>query len=126
MTPHRPVTTGEARAVRQLVEAGVASRIIAPLVGRSFHGANYVRKLCDVHPPKMRHLLSFHVSDDCHGVLDASARGYRLQIGVVARSCLELLARGHAPLAERVLAPAAVAAKSAPLSSLQPQLIARV
>jgi hypothetical protein len=130
MVEHRAVTTGEIRTVRGLVEAGVPSRIIAPLIGRSFHGANYIRdRICRTKPPKMRRPLNFHISDHAYNVLDSSARRYSLQIGVIARSCLELLCRDRHEAAHAIVAPPPVAVTPGELRGivgLQPSLQARM
>jgi hypothetical protein len=125
--PHKPLTTGELRAIKQLTECSLPARMIGPLIGRSWHSIGCMRRRYSLKLPPLKNLLSFHVSDGCHDALAASADRYTVPVSTIARSCLELLARGHAPVAVHVLAPAAVPVRSAPLATaFQVALAARL
>jgi hypothetical protein len=66
MVERRPITNHEVRDVTALVEAGCPSKVIAPLINRSFDSANYVRRRYSLKPPKMTHMVGlFHISEHC-------------------------------------------------------------
>jgi hypothetical protein len=121
-----PVTMLEQQRMCALARIGLPSAVIASLSGRKRSIVDHVRERCGARPPPVPHRLCFSVTSHAHAALSASGRRHGVTVVSVAKSCIELLTRDRAELAARVLAPAAAAAKQAPLSSLQPQLAARV
>ena len=118
MTEHRPLMNTEVRAVDALTEAGVPSKIIAPVIGRSFHSANYIKRRYNLRPPRMTHMVGFfHVSEHCWAAMREGARRYSVPVTTIARSILELTVRQHSDVAARIVLPPA-AVIPAPIQSL--------
>jgi hypothetical protein len=115
MVEHRPITNHEVRDTAALASAGCPGKVIAPLIDRSFHSANYIRRRYNLRPPKMTHMVGFfHVSEHCWSTMKDSARRYSVPVTTIARSILELTVRDHSAMAARIVAPAV---NGAPLSS---------
>jgi hypothetical protein len=120
--PLKPITGALERQIIKLTGAGLPMAVVARLVGRSVSTVHLVKHRHGVHVPACPHTVRTSVTEVCFDALTASARRHGLEVYSVARSVLELAARGYGVLAERTVAvPKPVA--SVPLSDLRPQLV---
>jgi hypothetical protein len=118
----RPWTCAQVSRVRALAALALPGEMVAALVGRTPTAIEAVHHQHGIRVAPRPWPIRTHVTAECWRVLTAAGHH---DVQRTAGVTLELATR-RPDMLPAVLAPAAVAPRSAPLSSLQPQLAARV
>jgi hypothetical protein len=124
----RPVTAATERKIEALTAAAVPVKITAALVNRSPGTVHMVRSRNRFRSPPRPVVLRVNVTNRTGEVLTDAGRPHGFSAARMAGAALELLARGRAALAERVIAlpPPPVRPPSPIMAALQPVLLARI
>ena len=124
-----PVTMPVLHQVKVLTAAGLPSRLIATLVGRSKGSIDTIRARYGLKLPALNHHMALKVTDKCRDILQAAACRHKLMPATIARSCLELIVRDRTEAAHAIVAARPVQIAPGELRGivgLQPSLQARM